>query len=90
MDLIDEEMQQLLELFVNERLGIFYKKNPESRKRKMQRYDKFVELLNQEALGLIPSFNDLIDGIIARNYPDEQNLYCLGVRDAIRFILLTY
>lgn len=84
---MDEELKQVMELFVNERLGIFCKKHHDKRKEKFDKADEFLGKLKEKYPELVDDFNNTLDFVVRNNWPDEKNLYFFGFSDAIRLLM---
>lgn len=86
MDIMDEELQQVLEAFITERLSSFCKKNFKQ-KEVPDEADIFLEKLRINCPELVTDFNDCLDFVVRNNWPPEQELYFFGFTDAVRLLL---
>lgn len=77
---------EIIELIIQERLALYFKRNHEPGMARLQRSDEFLELLEQKAPELAEEFKNYLDWTAAHGGDEQEGIYLFGLHDGIRLM----
>ena len=80
------DKNEMIELMVQERLSLYFKKNDKPGKERMKRSDEFLALLEEKAPELTEEFNAYLDWIASHGGDEQEGIYLYGLHDGIRLM----
>ena len=80
------DKKEMIELMVQERLSLYFKKNGKPGKERMKRSDEFLALLEEKAPELAEEFNAYLDWIASHGGDEQEGIYLYGLHDGIRLM----
>lgn len=80
------EIREMIELMIQERLSLYFKKNNGPGMARLQRSNEFLALLEEKAPELAEEFNAYLDWIAAHGGDEQEGIYLYGLHDGIRLM----
>ena len=79
-------IKEIVELVIQERLSLYFKKNDEPGMARMKRSDEFLALLKEKNPDLAEELNAYLDWIAAHSGDEQEGIYLFGLHDGIRLM----
>lgn len=80
------DKNEMIELMVQERLSLYFKKNKGPGMARLQRSNEFLALLKEKAPELEEEFNAYLDWIASHGGDEQEGIYLFGLHDGIRLM----
>lgn len=80
------DKDEMIELMVQERLALYFRKNDEPGMARLQRSNEFLALLEEKAPELTEEFKLYLDWIASHGGDEQEGIYLYGLHDGIRLM----
>jgi hypothetical protein len=78
--------KEMIELMIQERLSLYFKKNGGPGKERMKRSEEYMALLEENAPEMAAEFQNYLDWIAAHGWDEQQGIYIFGLHEGIRLM----
>ena len=80
------EKNGLIELIIQERLSMYFRKNLEYGREEVKRSDDFLALLKENVPDLSEEFQTYLDWTAIHSGEEQKGIYLFGIHDGIRLM----